>query len=139
MDAVSAAKGVMCAPFIGPISMEKHLAAGQIEQVICGGENYDGARPSHFEWVKNLRAECVAHNITFCFIETGTHFIKDGKHYHIPKKPVQSQMGYKSGMNYQGKPIEFDLAEHCCIEYRNLCQILPALYKENTIPGENAL
>lgn len=25
------------------------------------------------------------------------------------------------------------MAEHCCIEYRNLCQILPALYKENAI------
>lgn len=25
------------------------------------------------------------------------------------------------------------MAEHCCIEYRNLCQILPALYRENAL------
>lgn len=29
------------------------------------------------------------------------------------------------------------MTEHCCIEYRNLCQILPALYKENTAADEN--
>lgn len=104
-------KGIMCAPFIGPVSIGQYLAAGQIEQVICGGENYDGARPCNFDWVKQLREECVAHNITFCFIETGTHFIKDGKHYHIPKKRVQSRMAHKSGMNYLGKPMVFELTD----------------------------
>lgn len=104
-------KGIMCAPFIAPVSIEKYLEIGQIEQVICGGENYDGARPCDFEWVKALRAECVSHNITFCFIETGTHFIKDGKHYHMPDKQIQSKMAHKSGMNYQGKPIDFRLTD----------------------------
>ena len=41
-------KGIMCAPFIGPVSIRQYLSAGQIEQVICGGENYDGARPCNF-------------------------------------------------------------------------------------------
>lgn len=104
-------KGIMCAPFIAPISIERYLKIGQIEQVICGGENYDGARPCDFEWVKALRAECVSHNITFCFIETGTHFIKDGKYYHMPDKQIQSKMAHKSGMNYQGKPIHFQLTD----------------------------
>lgn len=104
-------KGIMCAPFIGAVSIEKYLGDGKIEQVICGGENYDGARPCDFDWVKHLRSECVAHDITFCFIETGTHFIKDGRHYHIPKKQVQSQMAHKSGMNYEGKPILFNLTD----------------------------
>ncbi|RKI37981.1 DUF5131 family protein [bacterium D16-51] len=104
-------KGIMCAPFIGAVSIEKYLGNGVIEQVICGGENYDGARPCSFDWVKSLRAECVAHNITFCFIETGTVFIKDGKRYHIPKKQIQSEMAYKSGMNYEGKPIDWKLTD----------------------------
>lgn len=102
-------KGVMCAPFIGPVSIEKYLYTRQIEQVICGGENYDGARPCNFDWVKRLRAECLAADVTFCFIETGTCFIKDSRPYHIPKKIVQSEMAYKSGMNYIGKPMEFKL------------------------------
>lgn len=105
-------KGIMCAPFIGKVSIEKYLGNGVIEQVICGGENYDGARPCNFDWIKSLRSECAAHNITFCFIETGTVFIKDGKCYHIPNKQIQSEMAYKSKMNYEGKPIEWKLTDY---------------------------
>ena len=104
-------KGIMCAPFIGPVSIRQYLTAGQIEQVICGGENYDGARPCNFDWVKSLRQECVDANVTFCFIETGTVFIKDGRRYHLPSKQLQSRMAYKSGMNFQGRPIHFDLVD----------------------------
>lgn len=102
-------KGIMCAPFIGEVSIEKYLAADQIEQVICGGENYDGARPCNFDWVKSLRAECVEHNVTFVFIETGTVFIKDGKTYHIPSKRIQAEMAHKSGMYFKGRDIEWRL------------------------------
>ncbi len=104
-------KGVMCAPFIGPVDMAGYLKTGQIEQVICGGENYDGARPCDFAWVKSLRAQCEKENVTFAFIETGTNFIKDGKSYRIPSKQVQSEMAYKSGMNYVGKKMVFDLKD----------------------------
>ena len=104
-------KGIMCAPFIGPVSIEKYLESGQIEQVICGGENYDGARPCNFDWVKNLRSECVKHNVTFAFTETGTVFIKDGKRYTMPDKALQSRMAYKSGMNFKGKPQKFKLCD----------------------------
>lgn len=104
-------RGVMCAPFIGPVSLEPYLGAGLIEQVVCGGENYDGARPCDFDWVRSLRAECEAHNVAFCFIETGTVFIKDGRRYHLPNKTVQSEMAWKSGMSFPGKPIAWDLRD----------------------------
>ena len=104
-------KGVMCAPYIGRVSLKKYLSSGQIEQVLCGGENYDGARPCDFDWVKSLREECVQANVTFCFIETGTVFVKDGKQYHLPDKALQSRMAYKSGMNYAGKPMRFKLTD----------------------------
>lgn len=79
-------KGIMCAPFIGEMSIEKYLRCEKIEQVICGGENYDGARPCDFDWVKKLQGECALYNVTFCFIETGSVFIKDGKQYYLPRK-----------------------------------------------------
>ncbi len=104
-------KGVMCAPFLGPVSIEPYLASGQIEQVVCGGENYDGARPCHFDWVTALRAECAAHNVTFCFIETGSVFVKDGKRYDLPNKQIQSEMAYKSGMYYAGRPVVWKLTD----------------------------
>lgn len=104
-------KGVMCAPFIGKVDIDTYLSNGQIEQVICGGENYDGARPCDFEWVKLLRKQCETYQVSFAFIETGTYFIKDGKTYHLPKKLVQSEMAYKSGMNYKGKEMNFLLRD----------------------------
>lgn len=104
-------KGIMCAPFIGKVSVGRYLDSGQIEQVICGGENYDGSRPCDFDWVKSLQSECVSRNITFCFIETGTVFIKDGKRYVLPKKQIQSEMAFKSGMNFSGKPIDWKLTD----------------------------
>ena len=76
-------KGVSCTPLIGPVSLAKYLDSGQIERVVCGGENYGGMRPCSFDWVKTLRDECVARDITFCFLETGTVFIKDGRKYII--------------------------------------------------------
>ncbi len=105
-------KGIMCAPLIGPISIEKYLVTGQIERVKCGGENYDGSRPCHFEWVTSLQQECINYNVTFCFIETGTVFVKDGKTYRMPDKRVQSEMAYKSGVNFKGKPMEFALYDN---------------------------
>jgi protein gp37 len=104
-------KGVMCAPLIGPVDLAPYLAQGQIEQVICGGENYDGARPCDFAWVKALRAACEARDVSFCFIETGTNFVKDGKRYWMPSKRLQSTMAHKSGMSRPGKPLEWRLAD----------------------------
>ncbi len=104
-------KGLMCAPFLGPVSIARYLSTGLIEQVACGGENYGGARPCDFDWIKALRTECVEANVTFCFMETGTYFIKDGKTYHLPRKSLQSEMAHKSGMNFVGKPIVFKLVD----------------------------
>ena len=33
------------------------------------------------------------------------------KRYHLPSKQLQSRMACKSGMNFQGRPIRFDLVD----------------------------
>lgn len=104
-------KGVAVSPFISEVHLDKYLKSGEIEVVSCGGENYEGARPCDFEWVKILRSECEQNNVTFCFFETGTVFIKDGKKYHIPSKPIQSKMAHKSKMNFEGRPRTFNLID----------------------------
>lgn len=109
LDIPAKHKGFMAAPFIGEVDAEKFLATGQIEEVLCGGENYDGARPCHYEWVKKLSDQCRKHDVTFDFIETGTVFVKDGKTYHIPDKRTQSLQAFKSGLSYKGKEIDFKL------------------------------
>lgn len=104
-------KGIMAAPMIGPIEIGHFLDAGQIEQVICGGENYDGARPCDFRWVQSLSRQCRERDITFNFIETGTNFLKDGRRYHMPNKRVQSEMAYKSGVSHKGRPMQVLLTD----------------------------
>lgn len=104
-------KGIMAAPFIGPVSIAAYLSAGQIEQVIAGGENYDGARPLRYEWVKKLYDECRAADVTFAFIETGTVFVKDGKTYRLPDKRLQSEQAYRSGLQHRGRRIDFKLTK----------------------------
>ena len=104
-------KGLYCAPILEGISIGRYLDSGQIEQVACGGENYGGARPCNFEWIKALREECVSRDITFCFMETGTVFIKDGREYRIRNKQLQNLQAYRSGMSCQGREIHFDLRD----------------------------
>ena len=126
-------KGVMVAPFLGPVSLEPWLASGQIERVQCGGENYGGSRPCDFDWVKALRDECAEYDIGFCFMETGTRFIKDGKTYTLKGKRLQSQMAYKSGVSFAGKPLKFKYCDSLGMEipkehlyqptYRESCQM----------------
>ena len=101
----------MCAPFIGPVSIEKYLEKNQIEQVLCDGENYDGARPCHCEWVTALHDECEKYNVTFVFCGTGRRFVKDGRLYKIEGNGLQSEQAFRSGLSFQGKPIKFRLTD----------------------------
>ena len=103
-------KGIMCAPFIGEVSIEKYLQTGKIEQVLCDGENYGGARPCHYEWVKKLHDECKKYNVTFVFCGTGRRFVKDGKTF-ILEGSVQSEQAAKSGLSFRGKPMEWNLKD----------------------------
>ncbi|WP_405366841.1 DUF5131 family protein [Ruminobacter sp.] len=105
-------KGIMCAPLIGPVTIEKYLETGQLEQVLCDGENYDGSRPNHYEWVKKLSDECRRYNVTFVFCGTGRKFVKDGRTYTIEGNLLQTEQAFLSGLSFQGKPIEFRLHDN---------------------------
>lgn len=109
LDIPAKHKGFMAAPLIGDVDAEKFLATGQFEEVLCGGENYDGARPCNYDWVKKLSDQCRKYDVTFDFIETGTVFIKDGKRYNIPDKRTQSLQAFKSELSFQGKKPDYKL------------------------------
>ncbi len=105
-------KGVMVAPFIGEVSLAKHLESRVIERVVAGGENYDGSRVLKCQWVEKLYNECVAADTTFCLIETGSRFERNGKIYNLPDKKLQSLMAYKSGFYYEGRKFQYKLKSH---------------------------
>ena len=109
LDLPARHRGFMAAPMIGPVDAERYLATGLVEQVLCGGENYDGARPCRYEWVKALSDQCRRHDVQFNFIETGTVFVKEGKSYRIPDKRVQSRQAALSGLSVPGRPVHYKL------------------------------
>jgi hypothetical protein len=105
-------KGVMVAPFIGRVSIEKYLSSGAIENVWAGGENYDGARVLYYDWVKNLSDECKRFDVSFSFFETGNVFIHNGKRVYFKDKIEQSKYAYMLDLNYESsKPQEFNIAK----------------------------
>lgn len=99
-------KGISVTPFIEPISLEKYLPSGQIENVWCGGENYAGSRPLYFEWVKKLSDECKKYDVTFEFFESGNIFIKDGKKITFADKRAQTKFAYLCGLNYESRKAQ---------------------------------
>lgn len=117
LDIPAKHKGIMVAPFIGKVSIEKYLATGAIEQVIAGGENYAGSRICKYEWVKKLSDECKKYNTTFCFIETGNKFEKDKKTYLLKSKKVQSIMAYRLNLNFKGRNIKYNLKSESQISF----------------------
>lgn len=104
-------RGIMCAPLLGPIDITGYLQTGKIEQVLCGGENYDNPRPCHYEWAKSLYEQCVRYDVRFCFIETGSCFVKDGKQVYIPSKRRQSVLAHQLNLAHPGRPIDYTLID----------------------------
>lgn len=94
-------KGIMAAPFVGKISIKKYLESGQIESVWSDGENYGGARPLFYEWVKLLSDECKECDVEFVFCGIGNFFVKDGKVVRGLSKIEQTKYAYDLGLNYE--------------------------------------
>lgn len=86
-------------PFLEPIQIHNYLKNGEIEQVLCGGESGDDARPLHYEWVLNLREQCMQTETRFSFRQTGAVFIMKGKTYHIDRK-FQLEQANKANLDY---------------------------------------
>ena len=78
-------------PMLEAIDINKYLESGKIEQVTCGGESGENARPCNYDWVLNTREQCKKWEVPFYFKQTGANFIKDGKVYKIPRAIQMSQ------------------------------------------------
>lgn len=82
---------IVVAPLLGPLNVQNWLDSTLVEGLSVGGESGKYARPLDFEWVKNLRQQCLDAGIAFIFHQTGSYIIKDGKTYHIPREYQHSQ------------------------------------------------
>lgn len=67
-------------PMLGAIDLDaafwryegpKHIARGLLHWVICGGESGPHARPTHPDWARRLRGQCVEAGVPFLFKQWG--------------------------------------------------------------------
>lgn len=85
------------APLLGPIHLLPYLD-NTIEEVSVGGESGVNARPCHYEWILDIRQQCIEKRVPFRFHQTGAYFVKDGRTYRIMRKYQLSQ-AHKAGID----------------------------------------
>ena len=90
---------IICAPLIGNIELSSYLDRDLIELVSAGGESGEAARPCSFDWVLDIRRQCVEKGVAFKFHQTGARLIKDGRLYKIDRKFQHSQAA-KANINF---------------------------------------
>lgn len=83
-------KAIVCEPLLESIDLRRYLFR-DIEEVVVGGESGPYARPCNYDWVLDIREQCITAGVSFRFHQTGANFIKDGRTYHIDKKYHHSQ------------------------------------------------
>ncbi len=91
-------KNIICEPLLSPIHMEPWLGP-DIVQVVAGGESGPGARPCNFDWVLDIRRQCVEAGTSFWFKQTGARLIKDGRLYQI-RRPYQHSQAQRAGIDF---------------------------------------
>ena len=83
-------KFIICEPLLENINLFKYLSEF-IEYVSVGGESGTNARQCNYDWVLNIRKQCIDASTGFIFRQTGAKFIKDGKMYNIARYLQEKQ------------------------------------------------
>lgn len=91
-------KHIICEPLLEKINIIQYLR-NDIEMVIVGGESGEFARMCKYEWVLDIRRQCIQKNTSFKFKQTGANFEKDSKIYSIPRK-LQHSQATKANIDY---------------------------------------
>ncbi len=92
-------RSIIAAPLLEGLDISKYLD-DNIEEVSVGGESGRDARPCDYDWVLELRRQCVEKNVPFRFHQTGAHFVKNGKMYNV-RRPYQRSQARKAGIDYR--------------------------------------
>lgn len=92
-------RSIIAAPLLEHIDISSYLD-DSIEEVSVGGESGVEARPCNYDWILDLRHQCIEKDVPFLFHQTGAHFIKDGRMYRI-KRGYQLAQAKKAGIDYR--------------------------------------
>ncbi|WP_455665863.1 DUF5131 family protein [Phocaeicola sp.] len=92
-------KVIICEPLLTAIDFKEELGAW-VEQIVVGGESGKEARVCNYDWVLDIRRQCIEHHINFWFKQTGYRLLKEGREYKIARHFQHSQ-ARKAGINYE--------------------------------------
>ena len=71
-----------------------------VELVVVGGESDRDGRPLDYDWVLDIREQCIRKQVNFEFRQCGTHFIKGGRQYKLQTRDLCRQARL-AGINYK--------------------------------------
>lgn len=96
-------KTIILAPMLEKMDISKYLGS-DIYEVNVSGES--GSNPRiralNYDWVLDIRNQCIKANVNFGFHQTGARFIKDGKEYRIERK-YQIEQAKKANIDFMCK------------------------------------
>lgn len=75
-------KIIICEPLLSAIDFRGELGAW-VEQIVAGGESGKEARVCNYDWVLDIRRQCMEEHISFWFKQTGAYLLKEGHEYKI--------------------------------------------------------
>ena len=91
-------KIIICEPLLSRIDFRGELGEW-VEQVVAGGESGKEVRVCDYEWVLDIRQQCIDANVSFWFKQTGSYLLKDGHEYKVARQFQHSQ-ARKAELNY---------------------------------------
>lgn len=92
-------KSIIVSPMLTAVDLSPFLDAS-IEEVSVGGESGVDARPCDYNWILDLRRQCVEKNVPFRFHQTGARLIKDGRLYRI-RRCFQLSQAHKANIDFR--------------------------------------
>ena len=92
-------RSIIASPLLERLDLAPYLD-DKIEEVATGGESGVEARPCDYDWILELRRQCVEKEIPFRFHQTGAYFIKDGRMYRVKRRHQLSQ-ARKANIDYR--------------------------------------
>lgn len=101
-------KTIILAPMLEKMDISKYLGS-DIYEVNVSGESGSSQqiraqqiRALDYDWVLDIRNQCIKANVNFGFHQTGARFIKDGKEYRIERK-YQIEQAKKANIDFMCK------------------------------------
>jgi len=97
-------KQIVCEPLLSAIDLSPYLD-DSIECVTVGGESGENARICRYDWILDIRRQCMEANVPFYFKQTGARFLKDGTLYRI-RREFQHKQAKAANINIPKNNIQ---------------------------------